>query len=132
MIVSTAAILSSQHQPSKGKHQPSNVYREQLSSLYHGCALWRPEPVENLYDKVSIGDVGYIYNGSFYRMFNVMEPWDKSPPVNQRFGEPDQYKPLVLSPFVNHRQSRFSKGDYYSRNVSSQEIHKVTAQTPRE
>ena len=136
MIVSTAAILYSQHQPSKGKkgkHQLSNVYREQLSSLYHGCALWKPEPVENLYDKVSIGDVGYIYNGFFYRMFNVMDSWDKSPPANQTLGEPDQYKPLVWDPFPNILKSPFDKMDYHSPNVSGQKnIDKMTAKTSRE
>ena len=114
-------------------HRPSDVYREQLSSLYHGCALWKPEPVENLYDKVSIGDVGYIYNGFFYRMFNVMDSWDKSPPVNQRLGEPDQYKPLVWDPFPNIHKTRFDNMDYHSPNVSGQKnIDKMTAKTSRE
>jgi hypothetical protein len=125
MIVSTAAILF-------GKH-PSNVYRERLSSLYHGCALWKPEPVGNLYNKVLIGDVGYIYNGFFYRMFNVMDSWNKSPPANQRLGEPDQYKPLDEGLFNNIRRSRFEKGDYHSPNVSRQtDIDKMTAKTSRE
>jgi hypothetical protein len=64
--------------------QPWNVYREQLSALYHGYALWEPSPMGGLYDMVSIGDVGYVYNGSFYRMFNVTLPWDD--PSNNRLG----------------------------------------------
>src|SRR5712671_3884777 len=29
-----------------------NVYREQLSSLHHGVALWEPNPIEGAYDQV--------------------------------------------------------------------------------
>ena len=64
-------------------HQPSNVYRERLSSLNHGLALWDPKPVENLYNHISIGDVGYLLeNGAFMRLFNVTLPWDD--PVETR------------------------------------------------
>jgi len=37
-----------------------NVYREQLSSLRQGIALWEPNPIKGTYDQVSIGDVGYV------------------------------------------------------------------------
>jgi|HubBroStandDraft_3_1064219.scaffolds.fasta_scaffold154725_1 hypothetical protein len=65
--------------------EPWNVYREQLSSLFHGYALWEPDPVRALYDEVSIGDVGYMKNGFFYRMFNVILSSDD--PANNRHGE---------------------------------------------
>ena len=32
-----------------------DIYPEQLTSLYHGVALWRPNPVGNIYDQVSTG-----------------------------------------------------------------------------
>ena len=58
---------------------PYNIYPEELRPLYHGLSLWEPSPIKNLYDKVSIGDVGYIHKGFFYRMFNVtvtgLEGW---------------------------------------------------------
>jgi hypothetical protein len=57
------------------KH-PFNIYREQLWPLYHGSALRKPNPVEGIYDHVSIGDVGYVYEGGFIRMFNVTLSWD--------------------------------------------------------
>jgi hypothetical protein len=89
--------------------------------------------VENLYEKVSIGDVGYIYNGSFYRMFNVMDSWDKAPPANQRLGEPDQYEPLVWDPFPNIHETHLHKVDFHSPNVSGQEnIYNRGALTARE
>jgi len=98
--------------------QPWNVYREQLSSLHHGYALWEPEPVGGLYDKVSIGDVGYVYNGFFYRMFNVTLPWDN--PLNNKLGQPDYYEPLELGQFLNVHKASFEKGDYNTPNVSGQ------------
>ena len=77
--------------------QPFNVYREQLSSLYHGLALWRPSP-EGLYDRVTIGDIGYISEGAFIRMFNVTLPWDD--PSNRTLGVPDRYDPLNSGEFT--------------------------------
>ena len=35
--------------------RPFDIYQEQLTSQYHGVALWRPNPVENVHDQVSIG-----------------------------------------------------------------------------
>jgi hypothetical protein len=113
--------------------QPYDVYRERLSSLYHGYALWEPAPVEDLYEKVSIGDVGYVYNGFFYRMFNITLPWSNL--SNQRFGatEPENYEPMKMEEFKNINKSRLAKGDYYSPDVTSQKnIDNQFAQVPRE
>jgi hypothetical protein len=113
--------------------QPYDIYRERLSSLYHGYALWEPGPVEDLYEKVSVGDVGYVYNGFFYRMFNVTLPWgDLS---NQKFGasKPENYEPMKKEEFERISKSRLAKGDYYSPNVTSQKnSNNVYAQDPRE
>ena len=96
--------------------QPWSVYREQLSSLYHGMALWKPGPVKELYDKVSIGDVGYEKNGRFYRMFNVKLPWDN--PLNQKISkdQPENYKAMDLDLFSLYEEP-FKKDDYYSPRV---------------
>ncbi len=111
--------------------QPFNVYREQLTSLYQGHALWEPSPIRSIYDQASIGDVGYVNEGFFYRMFNVTLPWHH--PSNNRLGEPDHYKPLDWGPFANIREATLAKGDYYSRNVSSQDnAGNILAQQPRE
>jgi hypothetical protein len=109
---------------------PYDVYREQLTSLYHGHALWEPDPT-NLYDKVSIGDVGYIKEGCFYRMFNVLLEWND--PSNSVLCEPEVYTRLDLGPFVNIRESRFSRGDYYSRYVTAfRETSLLVAESPDE
>ncbi|KAN0106961.1 hypothetical protein V8E52_010629 [Russula decolorans] len=94
--------------------QPSNIYREKLTSLYHGLALWKPNPVEDIYNQVSIGDVGYISSeGIFIRMFNVTLPWDDR--SNRRLAEPEPYDPLTLASIV---RENFGQVDYYSRHVS--------------
>jgi hypothetical protein len=95
---------------------PYNVYREQLTSLFHGHALWEPDPF-NLYAQVSVGDVGYVREGCFFRMFNVLLDWND--PSNYTLCEPEPYARLDLGPFVNVRELMFSKGEYYSRYVTS-------------
>jgi len=75
--------------------------------------------VETLYDAVSIGDVGYTYQGCFYRMFNVTLPWNH--PSNTRLGEPEQYTTLDWDPVANIRRKTLAKGDYHTPNVSSQD-----------
>ena len=101
--------------------QPFNIYREELSSLYHGLALWDPKPVENLHKQpghISIGDVGYLDNGAFMRMFNVTVPWDDS--SNSLFEEPEEYKHIKprYSTGSNVRENEIREGDYYTPRVS--------------
>ena len=97
--------------------QPSNIYREQLTSLYHGLALWKPNPVEDIYNQVTIGDVGYISSeGIFIRMFNVTLPRDDR--LNRRLAEPEPYDPLTLASIT---REIFGPIDYYSRHVSRKE-----------
>ena len=83
-------------------------------------------------DKVSIGDVGYVYNGSFCRMFNVKLPWDD--PLNQKISkdQPENYKAMDPDLFAIHT-TRFKKGDYYSpRVVRYKNSENKQAHDPRE
>jgi hypothetical protein len=99
--------------------QPFNIYREQLSSLYHGLALWNPKPVKSLYKQpghVSIGDVGYLDNGAFMRMFNVTLPWDD--PSNKLLGEPGKYELIKPSYLDNVSDDEFREGEYCTTHVS--------------
>jgi hypothetical protein len=100
---------------------PFNVYREQLFPLGHGHALWEPNPIERSYDRVSIGDVGYVLDGFFHRMFNVtLPPHD---PSNQRYGvPPPPYKPLNIGP-NNIHGSTLAEGPHYSNSVCAQSNH---------
>ncbi|KAF8474356.1 hypothetical protein DFH94DRAFT_761713 [Russula ochroleuca] len=97
---------------------PFNVYRDQLATLSHGLALWNPNPPKEFYDNVSIGDVGYLHEGTFIRMFNVMLPWDD--PSNGKLGVPDPYEPLDCGRFANTMERNFDRVDHYSRYVSAE------------
>jgi len=106
---------------------PFHTYREQLWSLYQGLALWKPNPGD-LYGKVSIGDVGYVSEGVFIRMFNVTLPWDDE--SNRTFGIPDLYDPLDFG-HLGIRRETFGEVDHYSRCVSRDEnANNVRAATP--
>jgi hypothetical protein len=108
---------------------PYQVYRDQLTSLYHGHALWDPDPA-GVYEGVSVGDVGYMRDGCFYRLFNVLRKWDD--PSNFTLFQPEYYPTLDLGPFLNTRTSMFSKGDYHSRFVTAEEGVPYQAKTPDE
>ena len=95
--------------------EPYNIYREQLSSHYRGHALWHPNPVESLFKHpghVSIGDVGYLDNGAFMRIFNVGLPRDD--PSNKFIEIPEGYKPLKREHFDNVRRHEVSQEEFQS------------------
>ena len=97
---------------------PFFVYRDQLSAPSHGIALWNPNPPKKIYNNVSIGDVGYLQEGTFIRMFNVMLPWDH--PSNKTFGNPESYESLNCGPSANILGGDFSRVEHYSRYVSAE------------
>ena len=83
--------------------------------------------MKDRYDKVEIGDVGYVYEGFFYRMFNVKLSWDD--PSNQKMGtdQPEKYEALDPNRFDIH-PTRFRKGDYYSPRVVRYESDEYNTQ----
>jgi hypothetical protein len=97
---------------------PFSVYRDQLTALYLGLALWNPNPPKDIYNNVSIGDVGYMHEGMFIRMFNVTLPWDH--PSNGLVGIPEPYVPLDFGPFTNTIEAHFDKVDHYSHFVTAE------------
>jgi hypothetical protein len=110
---------------------PSTVYRDQLTALSHGLALWNPDPPKRIYNNVSIGDVGYLQEGRFIRLFNVTLPWDHE--SNRTLGEPEPYDRLDCGPFTNSIEARFDKVDHYSRFVSAEtNAGNLQAMTPDE
>lgn len=102
------------HLPIMPVDEPFNVYQKHLTGP-DGIALWNPNPVEGLYDQVSIGDVGYICDGSFIRMFNVMLPWND--PSNMKLGIPEEFKSLEPSCFDHVDVSGFDPADYHSPHL---------------
>jgi hypothetical protein len=95
---------------------PFNVYRDQLTSQYRGLALWNPTPPKRIYDHVSIGDVGYVHEGVFIRMFNVILPWDHE--SNKTLGEPEPYESLDCGPITTTLDVPFKTQEHHSRDVS--------------
>jgi hypothetical protein len=69
------------------------IFREQLAIRYplYGCALWEPRPT-NPNRPVQVGDVGFIREGRFYRLFNALLPED-DPSQEPRL--PEYFEPLV-------------------------------------
>ncbi|KAH9004603.1 hypothetical protein EDB86DRAFT_1966273 [Lactarius hatsudake] len=77
-----------------------NTFRDQLAIAHpaFGYALWDPDPREQ-YPPVEVGDVGFIRQGKFHRLFNALLPANHQ--SHQRFGVPEYYEPLRLS-MSNH------------------------------
>ena len=116
IIVKRATLTSTDSLSSPMSH--FNVYRDQLASLSQGSALWNPSPLKKIYEKVSIGDVGYLHEGTFIRMFNVMLKSDD--PLNNKLGNPEPYEPLDCGQFANTMERNFERVDHYSRYVSTE------------
>lgn len=68
-----------------------DVYAKELAHHGLGHPLWIPEPEES--GEVLIGDVGFVREGRFRRLFNAMHTKDH--PVNGG-GVPDGFTPLVI------------------------------------
>ncbi|KAF8269501.1 hypothetical protein EI94DRAFT_1725182 [Lactarius quietus] len=90
-----------------------DTYRDQLANLYHGHALWQPDP-SGLYAQVGVGDVGCVKQGHFLRMFNALLPANHP---TQTYGVPDGFVPLNMGPFQNIRTLNLNQGDYCSSSV---------------
>ena len=67
----------------------ASVYAEQLASKGRGIPMWYPEPSGS--GEVEIGDIGFLHNGGFHRLFNVTVGRDH--PFNVD-GVPDNFVPL--------------------------------------
>lgn len=73
-----------------------NTFRDQLAIAHpaFGYALWEPDPGQQ-YPPVEVGDVGFVRQGKFHRLFNALLPANHQ--SHRRFGVPEHYEPLQLS-----------------------------------
>lgn len=95
------------------------IYARELGQLQHGEALWVPEP--NGYDEARVGDVGYIADGVFNKLFNVIATADD--PINLGFEVPDDFEPLVLRPNTLYKNDNFFRpGAYHGYSISRFDI----------
>ncbi len=95
-----------------------DIFREQLAIKYprYGHALWEPSP--RYPDKpVQVGDVGFIHEGKFYRLFNALLP-ENDP--SHECGVPKNHEQLVPNPNLSdHIEKRsLARNHYCSAEVS--------------
>jgi hypothetical protein len=93
-----------------------DTFRQELAIKYpaYGHALWEPSPGE-LFPAVEVGDVGFIREGKFHRLFNSLLPANH--PSHQNFGVPEHYEPLQL-----HMPRHIDTGTLCPTNFRSAEV----------
>ena len=104
-----------------------DIFRQQILLKFpaYGHALWEPDP-GNLYPAVKVGDVGYIREGKFRRLFNALLPADDESHGN--FGVPEYHEPLTLS-FKDHIEigrlgpNNFCSAKVISKPASEQQVN---------
>ncbi|KAI0642071.1 hypothetical protein C8Q79DRAFT_918179 [Trametes meyenii] len=95
-----------------------DVYTRLLCERGYGHPLWFPEPSQA--GEVMLGDVGYIDDGGFSRIFNATLPPED--PANH-LGVPEGYTPLEYPAYVvKDRPNALSPGPLCSKSVSVTEI----------
>lgn len=96
------------------------VYSSSLSSLSLGYALWHPEP--HTTGELQIGDVGYVKDGAFIRLFNINTslPEHQVTSWSRRFEITD---PLPTDVFqVDRRDALLTPGHYCSHGVEQKDV----------
>jgi hypothetical protein len=94
------------------------TFREELALRYPtlGHALWEPDP-GGLYDSVAVGDVGFIREGYFCRLFNALRP-SVHPPDTRSSHAPNYPPQLELTTPDHIRRSIDNRNDFCSKNIS--------------
>lgn len=97
----------------------ADVYAHELASKGYGYPMWYPEGLKT--GQPQIGDVGYIHNGAFVRLLNVMEPLDHP---RYKKGAPDNYVPLEYdqNELQDHRNAALQSKVICSQSVRHSEF----------
>ncbi|KAI0312992.1 hypothetical protein OF83DRAFT_1086646 [Amylostereum chailletii] len=105
------------------------IYAEVLTGRKHGYPLWNPSPTEDLRNMspgspkaIQLGDVGYVFRGSFHRLFNVHLPEQHD---DQGKFLPEYFVPLDVSPLPLRRSTRPGPETISSTNTR---VTKVSAE----
>jgi hypothetical protein len=72
-----------------------DIFRHHLGIKYpaYGHALWEPS-TGGYSGPVEVGDVGFIREGRFHRLFNVLLPAED--PSHENYGIPEYHEQLTL------------------------------------
>jgi hypothetical protein len=92
-----------------------DIFRDELGSRYpaYGHALWEPDPGE-LYNSVEVGDVGFIREGRFHRLFNALLTGGHE---LQSSSVPEYHEPLIPK-----QQPYICTGTLRPNNLRSTEV----------
>ncbi len=96
-----------------------SIFRHRLAMRFpaYGHALWDPAPGNLSPAGVEVGDVGYMSQGKFRRLFNVLLPANH--PSHRNFGVPEYHEQLTLN-MENHIEiGKLSPHNFYSTGVTS-------------
>jgi hypothetical protein len=98
-----------------------DIFRHHLLIKFpaYGHALWDPEP-GRLYTAVEIGDVGYIREGKFYRLFNALLPANH--PSHRNFGVAEYHEELTLNMESHINNCKLSPNNFCSAKVTSMPV----------
>ena len=101
----------------------ANLLAAELVGAGLGYPLWCPEPDER---EVEVGDVGYVHDGFFVQLFNVMFP--STHPFNAQ-GVPQDFVPLQLSLDDQLERSDFPAGPVMSPSAVLRSVSGLSSPT---
>ena len=92
-----------------------DIFHDQLAIRFpaHGHALWEPSPWPHV---TSVGDVGYISQNRFHRLFNILLPADD--PSHKTFGVPDNHEPFKPRVLEHIIPGKLSPDNFCSAGVT--------------
>lgn len=94
------------------------VYAEQLFKLGYGTPLYEPDSRGYDFDRVRVGDVGWLKDGAFHRLFNLILDHD-NPNNDEDFRQAFPQEPRHLNEWQTKimRPTRLSAGLMKSSSV---------------
>ncbi len=97
-----------------------DTFRDQLAIAYpnFGYALWEPDPGER-YPAVEVGDVGFIRQGKFHRLFNALLPANHASHTTRAGAPevPEHHEPLLPRMRDHIDSGTLRPNDLYSSGV---------------
>ena len=103
-----------------------DIFRHHLVIKYpaYGHALWEPSKGPS-YPAVEVGDVGFIRQGRFHRLFNALLPAED--PSHENYGVPEYHEQLTLRMREHIVPSMLSPNNLCSARVTSEPTSRVLA-----